>query len=435
MSLLNKYRKKDKNLEEEKEKIDQFLLDLEEDNDIRLKDADNRNIIFVGRTRAGKSTILRMMKDPTSIAKESSLYSETEEPTLYPFTVEAEQKHEILKVKRTSPLKNKNDVTGEENKDVLTPDQDFINYNMNIVDTPGLFEQKIDVKEIRNNSVIQKMILKCVEHEITKINVIFFVCSFVSGVQSDDIEAFNAFVELFKGAEQNIAMIITRAEKYTPERKKQLIEEICKHPKLSALKEKISDNIFFSGAPNETDYENGNSDSFIDDSLRVLEMRTSLYDFIFNCKTACHIKDLGYFLEQQKKFEQLQNTVMEQQDRLKDQKMEIEDKRHLELAYQQNLVELKDLKGFVDKRLGIRYKEILNNDKNLKKLNSNSSPENNNNNRKENSDSGSNNKRKNEKKKIALSPEKAVEQSESTTKDIDNSDNNSNDNNVDIIDS
>lgn len=190
------------NVEEEKKKIDAMIQKIQDHEAIKLKDATTRNLIFVGKTRAGKTTALKVLKSPTMLVKHIRLFADTEHPTLYPFTVE-----------NTDPK------IGE-----------LVNYNINIIDTPGLFEQYEKQEDIRDNSRLMSAIATCMEMEITKIHAIFFVCSFATGINDQDLKAFKEFVQLFKGAEDKIVMLITNCEEYDDKAKEELKDEIIRSP-------------------------------------------------------------------------------------------------------------------------------------------------------------------------------------------------------------
>jgi hypothetical protein len=206
-----------------------------------------------------------------------SIFSDTVDPSLFSFTVESSLlPPKIVTIEPSSP------------HTARLPTE--INYNVNIIDTPGLFEVKAkdSSSDIRDNDVIKKMILKCMEYEITKIHAIFFVCSFTAGVNREDLLAFAEFLKLFKGAEGNIAMLITRSERFTELRKEEICKEILQHSERAEFAKTIENKIFFCGATSQMDYELGLTQSVQVDMINVMKMRTLLYTHVFKCEKYCH---------------------------------------------------------------------------------------------------------------------------------------------------
>jgi len=263
-------------------------------NDIKLRDAKNRNIIFLGKTRSGKSTVFNVLKDMVHVCGYTSFFSDTQNPCLHSFTV-------CLQTPSGKP----------------GTDPTEINYNLNIIDTPGLFEQKTDVEKVRNNDVLKKTILTCLEYEITNIHAIFLVCSFEQGVNVQDLEAIREFVDLFGGAEESICLLITRAEGYTQERKTQMINDIMQHPSLKDFVSLIKDKIFFTGAISSGNTETGALEAVKRDTQNVYFMRKKIYDYIFNKETHCIIRNLDYFRLKQLEAKNLLDEISKLQPKQK----------------------------------------------------------------------------------------------------------------------
>jgi GTPase Era involved in 16S rRNA processing len=116
------------------------------------------NILIVGRTRTGKSTVKGILIDPTNVPSEMTILSDTREATFESFMIED------------------------------------LGLVVNIIDTPGVFEYCDQEDLIRSNEVILRAIEKCINHEITKFHLVCFAFSMTAGIQTDDIKA----LELFK---------------------------------------------------------------------------------------------------------------------------------------------------------------------------------------------------------------------------------------------
>lgn len=240
---------------------------------IKLKSAEVRNVIFVGRTRSGKSTCLKVLRAPSEVSPPGSLFSQTKDPMMHTFTVETEFKGSMH------------------------------NFTINLFDTPGLFEIKVDDKDVRTDEVIKNTIAKCLDYEITKIHAIFFVCSFTAGVNKQDVLAFQQFMEFFEGGTDHVAMLITRTEKLPIQRKGLLLKDIQLHPELKPMMEKIGDRVFFFGALDEDLVDAGVYSTFKRASGNVVQMRESVYHWLFEKKGFVEISRVKYYQLQRDKFE------------------------------------------------------------------------------------------------------------------------------------
>jgi len=167
-----------------------MIVDYELKSQVKLRNAEQRNIIFLGKTRNGKTTVFKTMQKLTTMTGHGSLFSDTVDPKLHSFTVA---------------------IGSKENE---------TNFNINIIDTPGLFEVKLDPNAQRTNDLLQRTIYTCLEYEITKINIIFIVVSLQAGLSGEDVESINIFMELFKGGEDMVYLLVTHAETFTSEKNK-----------------------------------------------------------------------------------------------------------------------------------------------------------------------------------------------------------------------
>jgi len=316
----------------EQKKIQEVERFVKEKNAIILKDSCTRNLIFVGKTRSGKSTAMNVLKDPTYQAKTISIYSETKEPNLYPFTVECTD--------------NK---IGE-----------LQNYNINLIDTPGLFEVYQKKEDIRNNENIRKAIVTCLKHEITKIHGIFFVCSFTTGVNSEEILAFKEFIDLFKGAEDKIHMLISRAESLSLNDKKKLEEEISSHPEMKELLNLVGKRILFTGAVLASHFEKGNSKGYIDEVKNITGMRKELFGLIFSLKEYAQLGVLEYYREQQLKAEEYMEKCLILKDELLKKELSEAKLKEKEDELKKLKINLEEYKSFICTEHGMRkYEQVV----------------------------------------------------------------------------
>jgi hypothetical protein len=158
-----------------------------------------------------------------------------------------------------------------------------VKYTLNIIDTPGLFEQKINDDSVRSNDDILKLINDCQRNEITKLHCAIIFASFESGINSEDIKSIELFQEKFNGVE--IYLCITKCELKPSDFMKRLLDEITQ--KLTIRRA----NILFTGCVNLND--TGYISSEIEKVYqRVGRMRELIFEKIFKCDKFYNVRDL-----------------------------------------------------------------------------------------------------------------------------------------------
>jgi GTP-binding protein EngB required for normal cell division len=210
-----------------------------------------RNYLVVGKGRVGKTSMIKQLFNPFHLVSDGSIYLETKEASAYPMTYKLED----------------------------------IDYNFNIVDTPGFFEQTGKKDQARTMNHLASLIVGCVYEEITKIHGILFVISLDSGISEQDIETLELIVNLFKGASNKIKLIITKSQDKDATWEDNKRKELKEHGKLSKLIN--TDNIYFHGAIEYNTIKNGYLPSYEYQMPRTLELRGALIKSF--------IKDDDYF--------------------------------------------------------------------------------------------------------------------------------------------
>ena len=152
------------------------------------------NVLLVGRSHSGKSTLLETFMQPQQAVIERS-FSVTQEPKLHTFVI-----------------------TNQETKR---------SYTMNFIDTPGLREMRIDEDmQARGDEEIIKLISQFLSNELIKLNIVIYVA--VAGKTHErDSEAFDQ-VRKFLGDEfaENSMLVLSHCETLPKKRIDQIIEEI-----------------------------------------------------------------------------------------------------------------------------------------------------------------------------------------------------------------
>ncbi|CAF1481996.1 unnamed protein product, partial [Didymodactylos carnosus] len=147
-----------------------------------------RNILLLGRTRSGKTTMKNMLKDPRHISDGLTLYSQTKYPTLNQIKI------------------------------------DDHNMQLNIIDTPGLFDRQL----LKNKDILNLIDKFLSEEQISKkLHLICFCVSFESGINEDDIQSIKTFIDHFGfDIAKNSCFIVTRSESKSNEQREKLHDEI-----------------------------------------------------------------------------------------------------------------------------------------------------------------------------------------------------------------
>ena len=246
------------------DQIANWMQEMSTFNQIVLKESSKRNIIFVGKARSGKSTMLKVLKEPFELIPAGSIFAETPLPEISHFTVEY------------SPEGTK----------------EAINYNIGIIDTPGLFEQTPGT-ESRDVEVLEEMIMNCLNMEIKKISAIFFVIAKGAAINPQDIQSLQRFVKLFEGAEHHIHLLVSKCEDLDDASKKKIEEQYCAHPDFTDLLQKTTSQFHFTGAVLNSVYESGQEDLLKFQMRNTLAMRKEFFDTIFKASEPFDLNTLA----------------------------------------------------------------------------------------------------------------------------------------------
>lgn len=204
--------------------MDTISKDYEKHGQYKVARADHKNIMFIGRTRTGKSTIKSLLVDPTSVPDEASLKSGTKEPLFESFHV-------------------------SDNRMVL-----------NIIDTPGLFERGSTEVDIRDNETILRTIEICANREITKFHVVCFCVAITIGINEQDIQSLKLLVKfLGKEISRNSCLLITHCESKNETQRDKMIKELNEDAYFKEVAPFFQLGVLFSGSLNRDDYNNGNA--------------------------------------------------------------------------------------------------------------------------------------------------------------------------------
>ena len=231
--------------------------------DYQLVEAvETRNIMFVGRARAGKSTIIKVLQDKD--------YS----PAL----------GRVLRGR----------IQAEVSSFTMNSEKYSTNIHFNVLDTPQLFELTTSINYRRTNETILDVIKKCVDREITKINHVYFVMSIESGLSSQDLKAFELLSQLFVGMENKLSIILSGAQTIVPSMYNHYLSQFTEVPELKKIYDTTNGRIFFFGVVQEN---NPRYDSNTLENIRrnVYLQRSTLFEHIINESTWFDVKELKIY--------------------------------------------------------------------------------------------------------------------------------------------
>jgi len=198
------------------------------------------NVLLVGRTRVGKSTLASTLADPLS----KNLFEKNTKWSSFSHTINASS--QVFMVK----------------------DADDNFHLVNIIDTPGFFEQKAKKEESRSNDEIADNIQKAISNK--KISDTFLVVSATS-LRPEDINSIPLINGILKNHTQdrnpNVKIILSHAEIYT---KPTLDKLVLEYKKMTTEKNLDINNesIFFTGTIFGTEYS-------FEDLLKICNRVTS----------------------------------------------------------------------------------------------------------------------------------------------------------------
>jgi hypothetical protein len=260
--------------------MNQIKADHEKFGDFPMSKSVQRNIVLVGRTRTGKSTIKSMVINPMVVAAEQKLIAGTKYPQFETYHVAVGKKiptdqssEEEVPTNDSSEEDVSTNDSSEKSMSTTESSEDLV---LNIIDTPGLFERGTDKIEVRDNEIIMQAIDACVNQEITKFHVICFCVAITVGINQEDIQALKLLLETIGDkVASNSCLIITHCESKDKKQRQEMKSQLAEDMDFKSIARFFKKGIFFSGALNRDDYKRG-SENLIEQYLTVSKYRTKL---------------------------------------------------------------------------------------------------------------------------------------------------------------
>ncbi|CAF1363025.1 unnamed protein product [Didymodactylos carnosus] len=160
----------------------------------------DRNVMLIGRTRTGKSTIANIIENIFYVSTQQELYSQTKKA----------EYHKVLSASGTTQ------------------------YYFNIIDTPGLFDISVAEQDKLTNDHIALIISDCLKHDVTNIHLFAFTFNLIGGINEKDIKSMIFVKEKYPQLRNYMALIITNCEHLTANEKTKLVNDFFCHPEVSS---------------------------------------------------------------------------------------------------------------------------------------------------------------------------------------------------------
>ena len=229
------------------EKRTQIMYELKkyhiEHGECKMTPVAHRNILLLGGTHGGKSTLKSVLIDPTTVAEKLSLMSDPRGAMFESFNVVGEQ---II---------------------------------LNIIDTPGLSQLASLKTDVRGDQSILEIIKTCVKQEVTKLHVICFCISLRFGLTEEGIRSIQVLSDfLGKNISHNSCLIITHAERKSREECDRIRAELCNSPCFRSIVPLFGLGVFFSGSLDSDHYRLGIEAAVHYHFRTVLKYRSTLIE-------------------------------------------------------------------------------------------------------------------------------------------------------------
>lgn len=230
------------------------------------KDTTDINVLLVGRSQTGKTSILEAFKNP-AFQKGKGAFADTREPSCY----------RLILVDST-------------NKQA---------YQLNVIDTPGLKELRTNANEDRTDSELLNLASMCVEKSLTTLHAICLVTQ-AGNITREDVHTFKTLINYIgPNLSNNCMMILTHGDRFKNEKLEEFQREIKGREDIRPVIDFCKLGIFYHGILDKDDldqYEDAELRDAVKTSKlkRLAPMRTKLIQKLVECANKpCQLKELS----------------------------------------------------------------------------------------------------------------------------------------------
>lgn len=244
----------------------------------------HKNVLLIGRTRTGKSTIKSVLVNPCRVPENPSLYSQTKNADFSSYVIngcmsDVEEMHQ--KQEKPDARCDREHIPQKQFAEAHVDELDETQGTtvLNIIDAPGLFERGSNELDLADNQRILETIETCINREITKFHVVCFCASFESGINEQDIESLQLLIKfLGEAIAQNSCLIVTRCESKDDAQRDRLRMEITNDVNFRKIAPHFKKGIYFSGSLNFDNWNQAQEQTLYRQFKTICEYRQELLE-------------------------------------------------------------------------------------------------------------------------------------------------------------
>jgi GTP-binding protein EngB required for normal cell division len=227
----------------------QLIQEMSRENEYAFMECTYRNLVLIGRTRTGKSTISDTFQDPLHLPSLPGLFAGTRNIAF-----------------------NRITTTHQGNS-----------YFFTIIDSPGLYDVVQKKGESLTNETIKTYLDECITKDITHIHAFAFVVSRSgAGINIQDIQSMVFIQNNYPQLQNFFMLIITHCEEDDANERNKFLEEFFQHPDVirHGLQGFFGLGVHFMGCLRPQLQRVPNMTAARNQARNILEMRKELLDFL-----------------------------------------------------------------------------------------------------------------------------------------------------------